>query len=149
MVISSQSGHRMGSLTVEQNRQLATTPIEELLDLPFLQPGAVTDTLHAYQLSKRGNGLRVQAEAVKWGRRGARINAISPGIVITPLANDELNGPRGAGYRKMIESSIAGRAATPDEIANLAALMMGTDGAFITGSDFLIDGGTTAVHWFG
>ncbi|MDR3524682.1 MAG: SDR family oxidoreductase [Acetobacteraceae bacterium] len=149
VVISSQSGHRMGSLTVEQNRQLATTPIEELLDLPFLQPGAVTDTLHAYQLSKRGNGLRVQAEAVKWGRRGARINAISPGIVITPLANDELNGPRGAGYRKMIESSIAGRAATPDEIANLAALMMGTDGAFITGSDFLIDGGTTAVHWFG
>ena len=149
IVISSQSGHRMGPLTVEQNRQLATTPIEELLDLPFLQPGAVTDTLHAYQLSKRGNGPRVQAEAVKWGRRGARINAISPGIVITPLANDELNGPRGAGYRKMIESSIAGRAATPDEIANLAALMMGTDGAFITGSDFLIDGGTTAVHWFG
>lgn len=149
VVISSQSGHRMGPLTVEQNRQLATLPVEDLLDLPFLQPGQVTDTLHAYQLSKRANGLRVQAEAVKWGRRGARINTISPGIVITPLANDELNGPRGAGYRKMIESSIAGRAATPDEIANLAAVMMGTDGAFITGSDFLIDGGTTAVHWFG
>lgn len=149
VVISSQSGHRMGPLTVEQNRQLATTPVEELLDLPFLQPSAVTDTLHAYQLSKRANGLRVQAEAVKWGQRRARINAISPGIVITPLANDELNGPRGAGYRKMIENSIAGRPATPDEIANLAALMMGTDGAFITGSDFLIDGGTTAVHWFG
>jgi len=149
VVISSQSGHRMGPLTVEQNRQLATAPVDELLALPFLQPGEVADTLHAYQLSKRGNGLRVQAEAVKWGRRGARINAISPGIVMTPLANDELTGPRGAGYRKMIESSIAGRAATPDEIANVAALLMGADGAFITGSDFLVDGGTTAVHWFG
>ncbi len=149
VVISSQSGHRMGPLTIEQNRQLATTPAEDLLTLPFLAQGAVQDTLHAYQLSKRGNGLRVQAEAVRWGQRGARINAISPGIVITPLANDELNGPRGEGYRKMIASSVAGRAATPDEIANLAALMMGPDGAFITGSDFLIDGGTTAVHWFG
>lgn len=149
VVISSQSGHRMGPLTIEQNRQLALTPADDLLDLPFLQPGEVKDTLHAYQLSKRGNGLRVQAQAVAWGRRAARINAISPGIVMTPLANDELNGPRGAGYRKMIESSIAGRAATPDEIANLAALLMGADGAFITGSDFLIDGGTTAVHWFG
>ena len=149
VVISSQSGHRMGPLTIEQSRQLATTPTDELLALPFLQPGQVQDTLHAYQLSKRGNGLRVQAEAVKWGRRGARINAISPGIVMTPLANDELTGPRGEGYRKMIESSIAGRAATPDEIANVAALLMGADGAFITGSDVLIDGGTTAVHWFG
>ncbi|WP_334184661.1 SDR family oxidoreductase [Novosphingobium sp.] len=149
IVISSQSGHRMGPLTVEQSGQLATKAVDELLALPFLQPGEVKDTLHAYQLSKRGNGLRVQAEAVRWGRRGARINAISPGIVITPLANDELTGPRGEGYRKMIESSIAGRAATPDEIANVAALLMGADGAFITGSDFLVDGGTTAVHWFG
>jgi NAD(P)-dependent dehydrogenase (short-subunit alcohol dehydrogenase family) len=149
LVISSQSGHRMGSLTNEQNRQLATTAVDELLDLPFLRPGAVSDTLHAYQLSKRGNGLRVQAEAVRWGRRGARINAISPGIVITPLAADELKGPRGESYRKMIESSVAKRAGTPDEIANLAALLMGADGAFITGSDFLIDGGTTATFWFG
>ncbi|MDB5721675.1 MAG: hypothetical protein JWP15_2293 [Alphaproteobacteria bacterium] len=149
VVISSQSGHRMGPLTLEQNRLLATAPADTLLDLPFLQPGEVKDTLHAYQLSKRGNGLRVQAEAVRWGRRGARINTISPGIVITPLANDELNGPRGEGYRKMIESSVAKRAGTPDEIANVAALLMGPDGAFITGSDFLIDGGTTATFWFG
>lgn len=148
-VISSQSGYRMGPLTTEQNRQLATAPTEALLDLPFLQPGQVADTLHAYQLSKRANGLRVQAEAVRWGRRGARINAISPGIVITPLANDELKGPRGDSYRRMIAGSVAKRAATPDEIANLAALLMGADGAFITGSDFLIDGGTTANHWFG
>lgn len=149
LVISSQSGHRMGPLTIEQNRQLAVTPVEDLLALPFLQAGEVRDTLHAYQLSKRGNGLRVQAEAVRWGRRGARINAISPGIVMTPLALDELTGPRGEGYRNMIASSIAGRAATPDEIANLAALLLGPDGAFMTGSDILMDGGTTAVHWFG
>lgn len=149
VVISSQSGHRMGPLTVEQNRQLAVTPVEHLLDLPFLQPDQIRDTLYAYQLSKRANGLRVQAEAVRWGRRGARINAISPGIVMTPLANDELSGPRGEGYRRMIDSSVAGRAATPDEIANLAALLMGHDGAFITGSDFLADGGSTAVHWYG
>jgi NAD(P)-dependent dehydrogenase (short-subunit alcohol dehydrogenase family) len=128
---------------------LATTPVEELLPLPFLQPDKVTDSLHAYQLAKRGNSLRVMAEAVRWGKRGARINTISPGIIITPLAKDELNGPRGAGYRHMIEISAAGRAGTPDEVGNVAALLMGPDGAFITGSDFLMDGGVTAAYWFG
>lgn len=88
---------------------LATTSTEELLGLPFLQPDQVTDSLHAYQLSKRGNSLRVMAEAVRWGRRGARINTISPGIIMTPLAKDELTGPRGEGYRHMIELSVAGR----------------------------------------
>jgi NAD(P)-dependent dehydrogenase (short-subunit alcohol dehydrogenase family) len=149
VVISSQSGHRLGPLSVEQSRALATTPVEELLSLPFLQPGEVKDTLHAYQLSKRGNVLRVMSEAVRWGRRGARINSISPGIVITPLANDELKGPRGEGYRKMIESSVAKRAGTPDEIGTVGALLMGPDGAFITGSDFLMDGGVTATFWYG
>ena len=56
------------------------------------------------------------AEAVHWGERGARINTISPGIVMTPLAKDELSGPRGAGYRRMIEGSVAKRAGTPDEV---------------------------------
>jgi NAD(P)-dependent dehydrogenase (short-subunit alcohol dehydrogenase family) len=149
VVISSQSGHRLGPLSVEQSRALATTPVEELLSLPFLQPGEVKDTLHAYQLSKRGNVLRVMSEAVRWGRRGARINSISPGIVITPLANDELKGPRGEGYRKMIECSVAKRAGTPDEIGTVGALLMGPDGAFITGSDFLMDGGVTATFWYG
>jgi NAD(P)-dependent dehydrogenase (short-subunit alcohol dehydrogenase family) len=111
VVIASQSGHRLPPLTVEQNKALATTPVEELLGLPFLQPDQVTDSLHAYQLSKRGNSLRVMAEAVRWGERGARVNTISPGIIITPLANDELKGPRGPGYRRMIEVSAAGRAA--------------------------------------
>jgi NAD(P)-dependent dehydrogenase (short-subunit alcohol dehydrogenase family) len=149
IVISSQSGHRLGSLSEEQNRALATTPADQLLDLPFLQPAEVKDTLHAYQLSKRGNVLRVIAEAVRWGQRGARVNSVSPGIIITPLANDELNGPRGDGYRRMIESSVAKRAGTPDEVGHVGALLMGPDGAFITGSDFLMDGGTTATFWFG
>jgi NAD(P)-dependent dehydrogenase (short-subunit alcohol dehydrogenase family) len=149
VVIASQSGHRLPPLTVEQNKALATTPVEELLSLPFLQPDQVTDPLHAYQISKRGNSLRVMAEAVRWGKRGARINTISPGIIMTPLAKDELTGPRGAGYRRMIELSAAGRAGTPDEVATVAALLMGADGGFITGSDFLMDGGVTAAYWFG
>jgi NAD(P)-dependent dehydrogenase (short-subunit alcohol dehydrogenase family) len=149
VVIASQSGHRLPALTPEQDRALATTPTEELLALPMLQPDQIQNTLQAYQVSKRGNSLRVMAEAVSWGKRGARVNTISPGIIITPLANDELNGPRGAGYRRMIELCPAGRAGTPDEVGNVAALLMGPDGAFITGSDFLMDGGVTAAYWFG
>ena len=149
VVISSQSGHRLPSLSPEQNKALAITPVEELLKLPMLQPDQVTDPLHAYQISKRANSLRVMAEAVRWGKRGARVNSISPGIIITPLANDELNGPRGAGYRRMIEVCAAGRAGTPDEVGTVGALLMGPDGTFITGSDFLMDGGVTAAYWFG
>jgi len=149
VVIASMSGHRLGALSPEENVALATTPVEELLALPMLQPGRVTDPLNAYQISKRANALRVMAEAVRWGKRGARVNTISPGIIITPLANDELSGPRGAGYRRFIDGSAAGRAGTPDEVAALAALLMGPDGAFITGSDFLQDGGVTAAYWFG
>jgi NAD(P)-dependent dehydrogenase (short-subunit alcohol dehydrogenase family) len=149
VVIASQSGHRLPPLTLEQNKALATSPTEELLDLPFLQPGKVTDPLHAYQLSKRGNSLRVMAEAVRWGKRGARLNTISPGIIVTPLAKDELTGPRGDGYRHMIEASAAGRAGTPDEVATVGALLMGPDGGFITGSDILMDGGVTAAYWYG
>ncbi len=149
VVISSQSGHRLSALTPEQDKALATTPVEDLLNLDLVQPGRIRDTLHAYQLSKRGNSLRVMAEAVRWGRRGARVNTISPGIIITPLADDELNGPRGAGYRRMIEGSPAGRAGTPDEVGSVAALLMGPEGAFITGSDFLMDGGVTASYRFG
>src|SRR5512141_1131063 len=111
VVIASQSGHRLPPLPVEQNEALATTPVEELLGLPFLQPDQMTDPLHAYQLAKRGNSLRVMAEAVRWGKRGARINTISPGIIFTPLAKDELTGPRGAGYRRMIKFLRRGEAA--------------------------------------
>jgi NAD(P)-dependent dehydrogenase (short-subunit alcohol dehydrogenase family) len=149
IVIASQSGHRLGALTAEQDAALAKTPTEELLTLPMLQSDQLEDPLHAYQLAKRGNSLRVMAEAVRWGQRGARINTISPGIIVTPLAKDELTGPRGEGYRRMIELSPAGRAGTPDEVATVAALLMGPDGGFITGSDFLMDGGVTASYFFG
>ena len=149
VVIASQSGHRLPALTTDQNKALATTPVEELLRLPFLQLDQVTDSLHAYQLAKRGNSLRVMAEAVRWAKRGARVNTISPGIIMTPLAKDELSGPRAEGYRRMIEMSAAGRAGTPDEVGNVGALLMGPDGGFITGSDFLMDGGVTASYWYG
>lgn len=149
VVIASQSGYRLPALTAEQNTALATTPADQLLKLPMLQPDQVTDPLHAYRLAKRGNTLRVMAEAVRWGKRGARINAISPGIITTPLARDELTGPRGEGYRRMIELTPAGRAGTPDEVGTIGALLMGPDSAFITGSDFLMDGGVTASYYYG
>ena len=149
VVIASQSGHRLPALTAEQNRLLAMTPVDELLALPMLQPDQVTDPLNAYQLSKRGNSLRVMAEAVRWGKRGARVNTISPGIIFTPLAKEELSGPRGEGYRRMIEGCAAGRGGTPDEVGTVGALLMGQEGAFITGSDFLMDGGVTAAYWYG
>ena len=149
VVISSQSGHRLPALTPVQDAALATTPTEALLALPMLQRDQISDSLHAYQLSKRGNVLRVMAEAVRWGKCGARVNAISPGIIFTPLAREELAGPRGAGYRRMIDVSPAGRGGTPDEVGAVGALLMGRDGAFITGSDFLMDGGVTAAYRYG
>jgi NAD(P)-dependent dehydrogenase (short-subunit alcohol dehydrogenase family) len=149
VVIASQSGHRLPALTAAENKALALTPADDLLALPMLQPDRIKDPLHAYQVSKRGNALRVMAEAVRWGKRGARVNTISPGIIFTPLAKDEFAGPRGPGYRRMIELSSAKRVGTPDEVANVAALLMGPEGGFITGSDFLMDGGVTAAYWFG
>ena len=149
VTISSQSGHRMEQLTAEQDAQLATTPTEELLSLDLLQPEQIRDTLHAYQMAKRCNEKRVMAEAVKWGKRGARINSISPGIIVTPLALDEFNGPRGDFYKNMFAKCPAGRPGTADEVANVAELLMGSKGAFITGADFLIDGGATASFFYG
>lgn len=149
VVIASMAGHRLPPLTVEQNKALATTPVEELLHLPFLQPDTIENSRLAYMYSKRGNSLRVTAESLKWANRGARLNTISPGIIITPLANEELSGPLGDIYRKMISTSPAGRAGSPDEVANVAALLMSQEGSFITGSDFLIDGGVNAAHWYG
>ena len=149
VTISSQSGKRMPQLTADEDRVLATTPAEELLSLPLLQPHNIDDTLHAYQLAKRCNEKRVMAEAVKWGERGARINSISPGIIVTPLAIDEFNGPRGDFYKNMFAQCPAGRPGTADEVGALAEFIMGPQGAFITGSDFLIDGGATASYYYG
>ena len=147
VIISSQSGHRLPALPQDQNEAMATTPVDELLELPFLK--AIDDTLKAYQYSKRCNVLRVMYEATRWGRRGATINSISPGIIITPLANDELHGPRKDGYLKMIEGMPARRAGTPDEVGDLAEFLMSSRGRFISGADLLIDGGCTASYWYG
>lgn len=149
VTISSQSGHRMPALTPKEDELLATTPTEELLSLDMLQEGNIRDTLHAYQMAKRCNVKRVMAEAVKWGERGARVNSVSPGIVVTPLALDEFNGPRGDFYKNMFAKCPAGRPGTADEIANVAELLMSDKGAFITGADFLIDGGATASFFYG
>lgn len=149
VTISSQSGHRMPTLTVDEDEQLATTPTGKLLSLDILQPQNIRDTLHAYQMAKRCNVKRVMAEAVKWGERGARINSISPGIIVTPLALDEFNGPRGGFYKNMFAKCPAGRPGTADEVANVAELLMSDRGAFITGSDFLVDGGATASYFYG
>lgn len=146
IVISSQSGFRLEALSAEDNHALATLPPQDLLQLPLVKN--TTDSLRAYQISKRGNALRVAAEALRWGQRGARLNAISPGIIFTPLANDELNGERKDFYRNMLANLPAGRGGTPDEVAALAEFIMGPNGGYITGSDFLIDGGATANFFY-
>lgn len=149
VTVSSQSGYRMPALTPEADRLLATTPAEELLALEMLRPENIRDTLHAYQMAKRCNVKRVMAEAVKWGERGARLNSLSPGIIVTPLAIDEFNGPRGGFYKNMFAKCPAGRPGTADEVAHVAELLLEDKGAFITGSDFLIDGGATASYFYG
>lgn len=149
VTISSQSGHRMPQLGIEIDEQLATTPTEELLSLEILQPKNIKDTLHAYQIAKRCNEKRVMFESIRWGEKNARINSISPGIIVTPLAIDEFNGPRGDFYKNMFAKCPARRPGTSDEVANVAELLMMPQGAFITGADFLIDGGATASYFYG
>ena len=149
VTISSQSGWRMPQLSAEEDALLATTPTEKLLDLEILKPENIKDTLHAYQMAKRCNEKRVMAQSVEWGKRGARLNDIAPGIIVTPLAIDEFNGPRGDFYKNMFAKCPAGRPGTADEVANVAELLMSDKGAFITGSTFLIDGGATSSYYYG
>jgi NAD(P)-dependent dehydrogenase (short-subunit alcohol dehydrogenase family) len=145
LVVSSMAGHMraLAPLTAEQEHALASTPTDELRQLPFLSSEAVSNSGVAYAVSKRANHLRVQAAAVSWGDRGARVNAISPGIILTPLAKDEMSGPGAAGYQAMIERSAAGRVGTTDEVATAAAYLL--EAGFVTGTDLLIDGGVIAA----
>lgn len=144
LVISSQAGHMM-RLSEEVERQLALTPTEELADLDFVKNDAVANPGIAYMVSKRANHLRVRtAAATSWGDRGARINTISPGIIVTPLAYDEFRAA-GEGYQAMIDASPARRAGTPDEIAAVGAFLLGEQASFITGTDLLVDGGVIAA----
>jgi NAD(P)-dependent dehydrogenase (short-subunit alcohol dehydrogenase family) len=149
IVIASQAGHMLPALGWEQDALLAQTPADELLALPMLQPDQVPDSGRAYMISKRANSLRVQSASIQWGERGARVNAISPGIIYTPLAKDEMTGPNAAGYQRMIELCPAHRGGTPDEVGAAAAFLMGPEGAFITGSDLLMDGGVIAAMRYG
>ena len=149
VTISSQSGFRMPALTTEEDELLACTPVDELLELDILQEEHIKDTLHAYQIAKRCNEKRVMAQSVEWGKRGARLNAIAPGIIVTPLALDEFHGVRGDFYKNMFQNCPAGRPGTADEIANVAELLMSDRGSFITGSTFLADGGATAAYYYG
>lgn len=145
LIISSMAGHMMPALSAEQDQALIHTPTEELLALPFLQPDAIPNTVVAYMIAKRANHLRVQASAISWGQRGARVNSISPGIIVTPLAQHELNSEIGDMYRSMVAASPTQRMAPPEEIAVVASFLLGPDAAFITGSDLLIDGGVIAA----
>ena len=149
VTISSQSGHRMAALGAETDEQLAVTPAEELLQLEVLKPANIKDTLHAYQMAKRCNVKRVMAEAIKWGVKGARINSISPGIIVTPLALDEFNGPEESFIKICLQKYHTSPPGTADEVANVAELLLSQQGAFITGADFLIDGGATAAYFYG
>lgn len=150
LVIGSQSSHRLpiNELTQEQADSLATSTPEELLRLPLIQK--IDDSLYAYQISKKGNALRCQYEAVRFAQRKARVNCISAGIIMTPLAYDELNSlERGTFYRQMLAKSPAGRAGTPDEVAALADLLFSDVGTYFSGSDILMDGGATAMFKYG
>ena len=145
LIVSSMAGHMSAGLPAEQEHDLAFAPADELLAKPFLGPDAVPNSMVAYIISKRANHLRVQASAISWGKRGARVNSISPGIIATPLAQHELNSPIGDIYRAMIDASPAKRMASPDEVAVAASYLLGADARFVTGSDLLIDGGVIAA----
>ena len=149
ITISSQSGWRMPQLTPEEDRQLAMTPTEELLELEILKPENIKDTLHAYQMAKRCNEKRVMYECTRWAERGARLNDIAPGIIVTPLAIDEFNGPRGDFYKNMFAKCPAGRPGTADEIATIAEFLLSDAASFVSGSTFLADGGATASYYYG
>lgn len=145
VVIASMAGHMPPPLGQETDTALAQTPADHLLNLPLLQPTAIPDSGTAYALSKRANHLRVQAESLSWGERGARINSISPGIIMTPLAKHEMDSPIGEVYKTMIQASVSKRVGTSDEVASAAAYLLGSESSFMTGSDLLIDGGVIAA----
>jgi NAD(P)-dependent dehydrogenase (short-subunit alcohol dehydrogenase family) len=145
ILISSQTGYMLPQpLTNEEEYALTMTPADELAQLPMLQPNVIVNSGIAYIMSKRANQLRVRKAAIDWGKRGARINTISPGVVVTPLAYDEFRAA-GEGYQKMIEASAMHRVGNPAEIANAAQFLLSDQASFITGTDLLVDGGTIAA----
>jgi NAD(P)-dependent dehydrogenase (short-subunit alcohol dehydrogenase family) len=145
VVIASMAGHMFPPPTAEQEHALAHTPARELLGLEFVSPQRVTEPGFAYGIAKQANHIRVRTASAHWGRRGARINSISPGIISTPMGQQELASPVGDGMRAMIAASATGRIGTPDDIAAATAFLLGPEASFITGTDLLVDGGVIAA----
>jgi NAD(P)-dependent dehydrogenase (short-subunit alcohol dehydrogenase family) len=145
VVIASMAGHMMGDLSSDQQKDLATASPDRLLSLPYLQPDHVFQPGHAYAVAKYANRLRVMAESVRWGQRGARLNSISPGVISTPMGREELSGDSGQVMRAMVDASGTARLGTPFDIANAAAFLLGPESTFITGTDVLVDGGVVAA----
>jgi NAD(P)-dependent dehydrogenase (short-subunit alcohol dehydrogenase family) len=133
---------------VDLEGRLATTPTAALLDLPELSERAIADPGFAYGIAKRANQVRVRAASVQWGRRRARVNSISPGIISTPMGVAELSGPSGEFMQSMVDASGTGRVGTPDDIAAAAAFLTGPQASFITGTDLLVDGGAVSALLF-
>ena len=145
VVIASMAGHMMGDLSPDQQKDLATASLDRLLALPYLQPDHVSEPGHAYAVAKYANRLRVMAESVRWGKRGARLNSISPGVIATPMGREELGGDSGQVMRAMVDASGTARSGTPFDIANAVAFLLGPESTFITGTDVLVDGGVVAA----
>lgn len=146
VIIASMAGTGVADHLPQDVQQLLTvTPTESLLDLPLLSPESLGNSGAAYGIAKRANQLRMAPASVTWGARGARINSISPGVISTPMGQEELAGESGERMRQMIDSSGTGRIGTPSDIAEAVAFLLGPNSTFITGTDLLVDGGAIAA----
>ena len=145
VVISSMSAALVGSLGADAEAAIATTPTAELLAIPVVAEMAAGDPGLAYAFAKRAVQVLVAKASVPWGRRGARINSVSPGVIATSMGQAELDGPHGEGMRAMVAMSGTSRLGTPDDIAAAVEFLVSERASFITGTDLLVDGGVVAA----
>jgi NAD(P)-dependent dehydrogenase (short-subunit alcohol dehydrogenase family) len=144
VVISSMAGHLVPPLAADVERQIVATPAGELAALPAGRLG-VPDAGIAYAFAKAAVAVRVRAAAKAWGRAGARVNSISPGVIATPMGHMELAGSSGEFMRQMVASSATARLGTPDDIAAATEFLLSSRASFVTGTDLLVDGGAVAA----